>query len=101
MQGEANRCFIVPSLRPAGAAGRSLYETVYCAQGEMENRIKECPVKQHPAANGSGWRTPDASRQLICLLTCVLKRFPILLFLGGPLVGQLQPPSPLVTFHGA
>ena len=41
-QGEANPRFIVTSLRKAGADGRLLYEKVYCARGEMENRIKEC-----------------------------------------------------------
>jgi hypothetical protein len=41
-QGEANPRFIVTSLGKAGANGRFLYEKVYCARGEMENRIKEC-----------------------------------------------------------
>ena len=40
-QGEANPRFVVTSLsRPAGDA-RTLYEDIYCARGEMENRIKE------------------------------------------------------------
>ena len=41
-KGEANPRFIVTSLKPAGTNGRFLYEKVYCARGEMENRIKEC-----------------------------------------------------------
>ncbi len=41
-RGEANPRFIVTSLRPAEAGARHLYEQVYCARGEMENRIKEC-----------------------------------------------------------
>ncbi len=40
-QGEANPRFVVTSLRPAEVAGRHLYEKVYCARGDMENRIKE------------------------------------------------------------
>ena len=40
--GEANPRFIVTSLRKAETQGRFLYEKVYCARGEMENRIKEC-----------------------------------------------------------
>ena len=40
--GEANPRFIVTSLRPAETNGRFLYEKVYCARGDMENRIKEC-----------------------------------------------------------
>ena len=40
--GGANPRFIVTSLkRPEGLA-QVLYEKVYCARGEMENRIKEC-----------------------------------------------------------
>ena len=41
-QGEANPRFIVTSLRRTETNGRFLYEKVYCARGEMENRIKEC-----------------------------------------------------------
>jgi Transposase DDE domain group 1 len=40
--GEANPRFIVTSLRPHEALARPLYEDVYCARGEMENRLKEC-----------------------------------------------------------
>ena len=39
----ANPRFIVTSLKPGGRA-RTLYEQVYCARGEMENRIKECQL---------------------------------------------------------
>jgi hypothetical protein len=42
--GEANPRFVVTSLKPAEAAARYLYETIYCARGEMENRIKECQL---------------------------------------------------------
>ena len=42
--GEANPRFIVTSLKPAEIAARQLYEKVYCARGEMENRIKECQL---------------------------------------------------------
>ncbi len=40
-QGEANPRFVVTSLKPREVAARHLYEQVYCARGEMENRIKE------------------------------------------------------------
>jgi hypothetical protein len=40
--GEANPRFIVTSLSKAETSARFLYEKVYCARGEMENRIKEC-----------------------------------------------------------
>jgi hypothetical protein len=42
--GEANPRFVVTSLKPAEAGGKHLYEKVYCARGEMENRIKECQL---------------------------------------------------------
>jgi Transposase DDE domain group 1 len=42
--GEANPRFVVTSLKPAEAAARHLYEAIYCARGEMENRIKECQL---------------------------------------------------------
>jgi hypothetical protein len=41
-QGEANPRFIVTSLKVKEHKGRELYEDIYCARGEMENRIKEC-----------------------------------------------------------
>jgi hypothetical protein len=41
-KGEANPRFIVTSLKKAETNGRFLYEKVYCARGDMENRIKEC-----------------------------------------------------------
>src|ERR671910_3681406 len=40
--GEANPRFLVTSLKPDRWAARALYEDLYCARGEMENRIKEC-----------------------------------------------------------
>jgi hypothetical protein len=42
--GEANPRFIVTSLKRSEAAARQLYEQVYCARGDMENRIKECQL---------------------------------------------------------
>jgi Transposase DDE domain group 1 len=43
-QDEANPRYIVTSLTPADGNARRLYEDVYCARGEMENRIKECQM---------------------------------------------------------
>lgn len=42
--GEANPRFVVTSLKLTEIDGRYLYEKVYCARGEMENRIKECQL---------------------------------------------------------
>ncbi len=40
--GRANPRFVVTTLNKREVAARALYEEVYCARGEMENRIKEC-----------------------------------------------------------
>jgi hypothetical protein len=42
--GAANPRFVVTSLSRAVHEARHLYEKVYCARGEMENRIKECQL---------------------------------------------------------
>ncbi len=41
---KANPRFVVTSLKPAEAEAQHLYEAIYCARGEMENRIKECQL---------------------------------------------------------
>jgi hypothetical protein len=49
-QGEANPRFVVTSLTEDIVTsltkdnGRHLYENIYCARGEMENRLKECQI---------------------------------------------------------
>jgi hypothetical protein len=43
-QGDTNPRFVVTSLSRAEAEARHLYEKIYCARGEMENRIKECQM---------------------------------------------------------
>jgi len=43
-QGEANPRFVVTSLRRDECKAKYLYEKLYCARGEMENRIKECQL---------------------------------------------------------
>jgi hypothetical protein len=40
----ANPRFVVTSLAADAVAGRALYEKLYCARGDMENRIKECQL---------------------------------------------------------
>jgi hypothetical protein len=41
---EANPRFVVTSLTSREVAAQHLYEVIYCARGEMENRIKECQL---------------------------------------------------------
>jgi hypothetical protein len=40
----ANPRFVVTSLAAEAVAARALYERLYCARGDMENRIKECQL---------------------------------------------------------
>src|SRR5205814_5445050 len=42
--GSANPRFVVTSLSLEDAAPQQLYEEIYCARGDMENRIKECQL---------------------------------------------------------
>jgi hypothetical protein len=44
LEGGANPRFIVTSLSPEDWEARALYEELYCARGDMENRIKECQL---------------------------------------------------------
>ena len=41
LRGRANPRFVVASLPRTRIDARALYEDLYCARGEMENRIKE------------------------------------------------------------
>ncbi len=41
LPGKANPRFVVTSLAPSEYPAQALYEKLYCARGEMENRIKE------------------------------------------------------------
>ena len=44
LEGRANPRFVVTSLPANQYPARALYEKLYCARGEMENRIKECQL---------------------------------------------------------
>ena len=41
-KGDANPRFVVTSLHQTDCKAKYLYEKIYCARGDMENRIKEC-----------------------------------------------------------
>src|ERR671933_1031000 len=77
-QGEANPRFIVTSLKAREAGARWLYETVYCARGDMENRIKECQMDLF--AGRTSTRTMRANQlrlwfaSLAYALLCALRR---------------------------
>jgi hypothetical protein len=43
-RGEPNPRFVVTSLKRGETDARVLYERIYCARGDMENRVKECQL---------------------------------------------------------
>ena len=75
---KANPRFVVTSLRPEEARCRRLYETLYCARGEMENRIKECQLDLF--ADRTSARTMRANQlrlwfaSMAYVLLCALRR---------------------------
>jgi hypothetical protein len=76
--GEANPRFVVTSLKRSEAATRQLYEDIYCARGEMENRIKECQLDLY--ADRTSARTMRANQlrlwfaSMAYVLICALRR---------------------------
>jgi hypothetical protein len=77
-QGEANPRFVVTSLTRGEHEARHLYEKVYCARGEMENRIKECQLDLF--ADRTPARTMRANQlrlwfaSIAYVLLCALRR---------------------------
>lgn len=77
-QGEANPRFVVTSLKRAEAGARTLYEDIYCARGEMENRIKECQLDLY--ADRTSAQTMRANQlrlwfaAMAYVLVCALRR---------------------------
>jgi hypothetical protein len=77
-QGEANPRFIVTSLQAKETAAQSFYETVYCARGEMENRIKECQLDLFADRTSAATMQANQLRlwfvSLAYVLLCALRR---------------------------
>jgi len=61
---EANPRFVVTSLKSQEVAAQHLYEMIYCARGEMENRIKECQLDLF--ADRTSAATPCAPTSFAC-----------------------------------
>jgi hypothetical protein len=76
--GEANPRFVVTSLGRAEAAARYLYEKVYCARGEMENRIKECQLDLYADRTSANTMRANQLRlwfaSMAYVLLCALRR---------------------------
>ena len=76
--GEANPRFVVTSLKPAEVGGRHLYERIYCARGEMENRVKECQLDLFADRTSAATMRANQLRlwfaSMACVLLCALRR---------------------------
>ena len=76
--GEANPRFVVTSLKRSEAGARQLYEDIYCARGDMENRIKECQLDLY--ADRTSAQTMRANQlrlwfaAMAYVLVCALRR---------------------------
>jgi Transposase DDE domain group 1 len=66
--GAPNLRFVVTSLKPALAEARHLYETICCARGEMENRIKECQLDLLADRTSATTMRANQNTPVVCLL---------------------------------
>jgi hypothetical protein len=77
-QGEANPRFVVTSLAATAWEAQPLYEDLYCARGEMENRIKECQLDLFADRTSSATMRANQLRlwfaSMAYVLTCALRR---------------------------
>jgi Transposase DDE domain group 1 len=77
-EGKANPRFVVTSLARQKHEARHLYEKLYCARGEMENRIKECQLDLY--ADRTSAKTMRANQlrlwfaAIAYVLICALRR---------------------------
>jgi hypothetical protein len=76
--GEANPRFVVTSLAREKHEARHLYEKLYCARGEMENRIKECQLDLYADRTSAHTMRANQLRlwfaSMAYVLTCALRR---------------------------
>jgi hypothetical protein len=77
-QDEANPRFLVTSLTRAECKARYLYEKVYCARGDMENRIKECQLDLYADRTSTATMRANQLRlwfaSMAYVLLCALRR---------------------------
>jgi hypothetical protein len=76
--GEANPRFVVTSLKRAECKPKYLYEKVYCARGDMENRIKECQLDLYADRTSTGTMRANQLRlwfaSMAYVLLCAMRR---------------------------
>jgi hypothetical protein len=77
-KGEANPRFVVTSLRRDACKAKYLYEKVYCARGDMENRIKECQLDLYADRTSTATMRANQLRlwfaSMAYVLLCALRR---------------------------
>ncbi len=77
-RGEANPRFVVTSLKRSEAGARRLYEEIYCARGDMENRIKECQLDLYADRTSAATMRANQLRlwfaAMAYVLICALRR---------------------------
>jgi Transposase DDE domain group 1 len=75
---EANPRFVVTSLKRSECKPRYLYEKLYCARGEMENRIKECQLDLYADRTSTATMRANQLRlwfaSMAYVLLCALRR---------------------------
>jgi Transposase DDE domain group 1 len=76
--GKANPRFVVTSLTREEHEARHLYEKLYCARGEMENRIKECQLELYADRTSAHTMRANQLRlwfaAMAYVLICALRR---------------------------
>jgi len=77
-EGKANPRFVVTSLAREEHGARHLYEKLYCARGEMENRIKECQLDLYADRTSAHTMRANQLRlwfaSMAYVLICALRR---------------------------
>jgi hypothetical protein len=77
-KGEANPRFVVTSLRRNAGKAKDIYEKVYCARGDMENRIKECQLDLYADRTSAATMRANQLRlwfySMAYVLLCALRR---------------------------
>jgi Transposase DDE domain group 1 len=77
-QGDANPRFVVTSLGREEHEARHLYEKLYCARGDMENRIKECQLDLYADRTSANTMRANQLRlwfaSMAYVLICALRR---------------------------
>jgi Transposase DDE domain group 1 len=75
---EANPRFVVTSLTRAQCKPKYLYEKLYCARGEMENRIKECQLDLYADRTSTATMRANQLRlwfySMAYVLLCAMRR---------------------------